>query len=114
MSRTTKTKIPAPVEVPFPSPQYAIHLGLEPNAKRYRMGQCNIIVGSTPGSGWHLSISHPDRYPTWDEIASARYHLIPDKAVMAMLLPPTDQYINLHPNCFHLWQVPDSYSEKYA
>lgn len=56
---------------------------------------------------WHLSIAHPDRYPTWDEIADARYRLVPDDVTMAMLLPPSDEYVNEHPHCFHLWQVDD-------
>lgn len=56
---------------------------------------------------WHLSIAHPDRYPTWDEIADARYHLILDEVTMALLLPPPGEYVNEHPHCFHLWQIDD-------
>jgi hypothetical protein len=26
---------------------------------------------------------------------------------VAMLLPPKDEYVNLHPNCFHLHQIPN-------
>ena len=114
MKRTARLILPNPVESPFPHGLYAANLGLEPNAKRYRMGECAIIAGSTPGTGWHLSISHPTRYPTWDEIAHARYKLIPDAVVMGMLLPKSFQYVNVHPNCFHLWQIPDTYAEKYA
>lgn len=54
---------------------------------------------------WHLSISHPMRYPKWDEIAAARYDLVPDHLTMAMLLPPRDEYVNLHKNCFHLHEL---------
>ena len=54
---------------------------------------------------WHLSISTSYRYPTWDEIREARYALCPDDITMAMLLPPRSQYVNLHPNCFHLHEV---------
>lgn len=64
-----------------------------------------VFVGREP-QGWHLSISHPMRYPTWDEIVDARYALVPNDVTMAMLLPPKEQYVNLHENCFHLHEVP--------
>ena len=56
---------------------------------------------------WHISISAPDRYPTWDEIADARYDLCPDEITMAMFLPPKSEYVNLHPTTFHLHEVSD-------
>jgi len=68
--------------------------------------EARVFVGIEDGL-WHLSISCPDRYPTWDEIKFARYKLIPDDITMAMLLPPKGDYVNIHPNCFHLWQVKD-------
>jgi hypothetical protein len=54
---------------------------------------------------WHMSISRRDRYPSWNEIRDARYELLPDNITMAMLLPPKDQYVDLHPNCFHLHEI---------
>lgn len=57
------------------------------------------------GARWHLSISCRNRYPVWDEIRDARYALLPDEITMAMLLPPIKEYVNLHPNCFHLHEV---------
>ena len=82
---------------------------------------CHVIVAHEPAAPapagiwlppgelllWHLSISHPHRYPTWDEIADARYELIPDDVTMALLLPPPGRYINTHDTCFHLWQIDD-------
>lgn len=56
-------------------------------------------------NAWHMSISHPRRYPTWDEIAAARYDLIPDAVTMAQLLPPRAEYVNVHERTFHLWEV---------
>ena len=81
-------------------------IGMEPGTRRFRAGGCNIYVSQSQG-GWHLSISHSDRYPTWDEIAEARYDLTPNEVTMALLLPPKEKYLNIHPNCFHLWQVDD-------
>jgi hypothetical protein len=54
---------------------------------------------------WHMSISCAHRYPVWDEIRDARYALMPDDITVAMFLPPKSEYVNLHPNCFHLHEV---------
>jgi hypothetical protein len=82
-------------------------------------GHLSVLVGREPSADrsqvlWHLSISHrtnearpqPGRYPTWDEIADARYRFCPDDVTMAMLLPPKSEYVNAHATTFHLWQVP--------
>jgi hypothetical protein len=71
----------------------------------YALGSCNVILAWSQLTGWHLSISHPSRYPTWDEIAEARYQLIPDDVTVGMVLPPSDEYVNAHPNCFHLHEI---------
>ena len=78
---------------------------LEAHLKSYHMGDLSILVAFDATQGWHVSISHPKRYPVWDEIKHVRYELLPDKITMAMLLPPKDEYVNVHPNCFHLHQV---------
>jgi hypothetical protein len=77
--------------------------------KAYARGDCRIIVTrevyQNHALRWHLSISCANRYPTWDEIHDARYALIPDNVTMAMILPPKAEYVNLHPNCFHLHEI---------
>lgn len=65
---------------------------------------CKILVSRENGK-WHLSISRPDKYPDWDDIRDARYALLPDNITMAMLLPPTAEYVNFHKNCFHLHEI---------
>src|SRR5438132_212656 len=74
-------------------------------ASVYVMGHTRIIVTNDPGEGWHLSISCADRDPTWQEIATARYRLLPNVDEMAMYLPTLEQYVNLHPFTFHLYEV---------
>jgi hypothetical protein len=62
--------------------------------------------------GWHLSISFTDnrgrlsRYPSWDEIADARYRLLPDDVDFVMHLPPPDEYVAVHDTTFHLHEHP--------
>lgn len=77
----------------------------------YSWGDCNVFVGQEPVSGdpwplsWHLSISTPYRNPSWEEIKQARYDLVPHDVTMAMILPPVEQYVNIHNYCFHLYQI---------
>lgn len=80
----------------------------------YVMGDCRMIVAREPaGAGgemlWHLSISCIDRHPSWDEIKTARYRLLPLNLCVGMLLPPPAAYVNVpeQDNVFHLWEITD-------
>ena len=95
-----------PIQIPVPEAlRKTWRSTMGSDCKAYRMGGCTIFLGTVPGQGLHMSIAHPTRYPTWDEVADARYALIPDGVTMVMVLPPSSQYVNLHPNCFHLHQL---------
>lgn len=51
-----------------------------PYCKAFMWGELQVFVGREPsgnGMKWHLSISNPHRYPTWEEIKAARYDLVP-------------------------------------
>ena len=65
---------------------------------------CTAFAAREP-EGWHVSVSHPKRLPSWDEMRTAREAMTPDEVTMAMLLPPRAQYVNVHETCLHLWQV---------
>ena len=71
----------------------------------------SLIWGQDLVYRWHLSISRQDRYPSWEEIKDARYALMPPNIVVAQILPPKNDYVNIHPNCFHLWEVPDGLTD---
>jgi|SRR5215469_6467547 len=80
------------------------------HCRAFLWGDLQVLVGLATEGGWkrwHLSISHPSRYPTWQEIRFARYDLLPHDVTMAMILPPHAEYVSLHQNCFHLHQIPD-------
>ncbi len=74
--------------------------------KMYVFGKCKVITARENG-GWHMSISRRTRYPSYDEIKRARYKFVPDDVTMAMIFPPSAEFVNIHPNCFHLWQIPN-------
>ena len=103
-----KKRVSDPVEVGLNSAMIALQRQgrAEQDLKAFRMGKCTIFVGNS-GAGWHLSIAHPLRYPTWDEVAHARYKLLPGNITMAMLLPPQAEYLNLHENTFQMWECVD-------
>ena len=75
-----------------------------PGSRAYAWHGCHIIIAKEAGR-WHLSISHPRRLPTWNEVRDARYLLLPADITMAMILPPPTQYVNVHPYCFHLHEI---------
>lgn len=73
----------------------------------YRWGKTTVCVTKDDGF-WHLSISCANRYPSWDEIHAAWYDLVPGaegEITGAILLPRKADYVNLHPNCFHVHQL---------
>lgn len=70
----------------------------------YLFRGCKVLISREFGK-WHMSISRDDRYPDWDDIRDARYDILPADVTMAMLLPPMSEYVNLHPNCFHLHEI---------
>ena len=92
------------VQIPVPS---AVAAGFTPGTpvRCYRLGECSVIDSVRPDGRRQISVAHPSRYPTWDEIAEARYRVLPRIAFMALVLPPKAHYVNLHPNCFQLVQV---------
>ena len=77
-----------------------------PFCRAFTWGNTRVFAGKEP-TGWHLSISCPDRNPTWEEIKQARYDHCPHDITMAMILPPTEEYVNIHNFCFHLHQIPN-------
>jgi hypothetical protein len=81
--------------------------------KLFRSGAFTVLLAD-PSSAefretqrWHLSISHPHRYPDWNVISDARYALVPNEITMAMILPPREEYVNIQKNCFHLHETRD-------
>ncbi len=98
-----------------------------PNNRRVRFGPAAtdeemgnngcFIVGPAPrrsqvlrviasdGGGWeHVSVSLPNRIPSWEEMVYVRdMFWDPEDAVM-QLHPPHSSYVNNHPFCLHLWR----------
>lgn len=75
----------------------------------YTWGDVKAIVTKDEGL-WHISVSLAYRYPTWEEVKSAWYDLVPgaENIAGAIILPRKRDYVNLHPNCFHVFELNDS------
>lgn len=77
------------------------------HARVFESDELRAIVSRDEGR-WHLSLSCPDRYPNWDELADARYDLVPHECDMAMILPPPSDYVNAHHFVLQLHEVRDT------
>ena len=97
------TKLPRTIDKPVPDLVRATDLEHWSHERVYLMGMCTVRLAREP-DGYKLSISHKDRYPTWDEVTEAKYRLIPN-VMMAMPLPEPDEYLNLHPYTFNLFEI---------
>ena len=67
-------------------------------------------IDNTPkwGELKHVSVSRQDRYPSWNEIIEVKDNFFGDIDCM-MVMPKKDDYVNIHKNCFHIWQMPESW-----
>lgn len=59
-----------------------------------------------PGSGaWeHVSVSLPDRCPTWAEMCAVKALFWDPEDTVVQYHPPASEYVNNHPHCLHLWR----------
>lgn len=80
---------------------------LESGTKMFHKGNLKLLyspIEHHPDGLWkHASLSHPKRYPTWDEILDIRNTFFDHNNDVFQVLPPCNEYINIHKNCFHLW-----------
>jgi hypothetical protein len=57
------------------------------------------------GGGWdHVSVSYTHRCPTWEEMQRVKEMFYADDEVVVQYHPASDQYVNNHPYCLHLWK----------
>jgi hypothetical protein len=90
------------------------HGDLDLQLYAFRMGECGILLAREPAGingemRWHLTISCPDRHPSWDEIKVARYRLLGPSIAVAMVLPQPEFYTNLpaQDHVFQLYEIED-------
>ena len=68
-------------------------------------GKRHYTVVSSDAAGWeHVSVSLPDRTPSWDEMCFIKALFWDEEDCVVQYHPPKGQYINNHPHCLHLWR----------
>ena len=63
----------------------------------------SVFVNYEEGA-WHLSVS-AGRTLGYYELKIIRYEFLPNRCQMAQIFPPREEFVNLHPNCFHLYEI---------
>lgn len=73
----------------------------------YQGRSLHVIVSvatELDGLHWlHVSVSHPIRLPKWSELREVKDLFIGRERKAMQVLPPSSQYVNLHPRVLHLW-----------
>ena len=65
----------------------------------------NLKCLASDGLGWdHVSVSLPNRCPTWDEMCYIKDLFWDRGDSIIQFHPPESEYVNYHPNCLHLWR----------
>lgn len=54
----------------------------------------------------HVSMSYPHKLPEWWEVAAVKDVLFGPDQDACMVLPRASDYVNIHPFCFQMWQLP--------
>jgi hypothetical protein len=69
-----------------------------------------ISSGESHGMGaeaWeHVSVSLPNRCPTWREMAFVKHLFWRDDELVLQFHPPKKDYVNNMATCLHLWRSP--------
>jgi len=61
-----------------------------------------------PGVPWeHVSVSLPDRCPTWDEMDAVKRLFWDDSETVVQFHVARSEHINTHDYCLHLWRRSD-------
>ena len=64
-----------------------------------------MVVVWSFGGGWeHVSVSYRRRTPTWDEMCKVKDMFWHDDETVVQYHPKKSDYVNIHPNCLHLWR----------
>lgn len=70
-----------------------------------RPGKPPFRVIASDQEGWdHVSVSLPDRCPTWEEMCRIKALFWDDEDTVMQLHPPKSEWVNNHSYCLHLWR----------
>jgi hypothetical protein len=62
-------------------------------------------VFASDGEGWeHVSVSMPNRCPTWPEMCRVKELFWSDDDCVVQYHPPKSDWVNNHQYCLHMWR----------
>jgi hypothetical protein len=68
----------------------------------------DLRVIASDGEGWdHVSVSLPNRCPTWEEMCRIKDLFFDEDETVVQFHPKKSEYVNCHPYCLHLWRSQD-------
>ena len=68
---------------------------------------CSVDL-EADGKRWvHLSVAHPNRLPTYQELSEARDVFLGEEARCIQVFAPKSEHVNIHKYCLHLWHCLD-------
>lgn len=77
-------------------------------------GTYSVLLGreriAADDARWHISVAHPARVPVWGDLVAIAHRLRPG-VCFVVGVPPRSWWINVHPNCLHLWELRDPHLE---
>ena len=106
-----KYRIPSPPQFPFKireeerSDEYGVY-----STGVFRYKGKYIVVNNEDGL-WHLSVS-ANHTLGYYELKEVRYMFMPNDMHVAQIFPPREEFVNLHENCFHLYELDINETEK--
>ena len=78
---------------------------IPPRSRILRAGEMPLAVVASDGEGWeHVSVSLPNRCPTWDEMCHIKAIFWDDEDCVVQFHPPRAAHVNNHPYCLHMWR----------
>lgn len=106
-----KYRMPSPPQFPFKireeerSDEYGVY-----STGVFRYKGKYVVVNNEDGL-WHLSVS-ANHTLGYYELKEVRYMFMPNNMHVAQIFPPREEFVNLHENCFHLYELDMNETEK--
>lgn len=69
-----------------------------------------VICAPSEAEWQHVSVSLPDRCPTWTEMCKVKNLFWDANETVVQFFPREDEYINNHRFCLHMWKHKDGHN----
>lgn len=63
-----------------------------------------LLIIAIEAGRWHLSVSAKFSLG-YQQLKDVRYKFLPNDIQVAQVFPPREEFVNVHRNCWHLWEI---------